>query len=100
LGLVCWKAHQNPFFSLILPHGIRTFLGPFLFFDTQGRTGAAVLEQVSRRLPPFPQPPPPSFLDPWKGSGGARLATLEPLVEDVNMNVFRDDLAHALFYGV
>jgi hypothetical protein len=24
----------------------------------------------------------------------------EPLVEDVNMNAFRDDLAHALFHGV
>ena len=24
----------------------------------------------------------------------------EPLVEDTNMNEFRDELAHALFYGV
>jgi hypothetical protein len=24
----------------------------------------------------------------------------EPLVEDANMNTFRDDLAHDLFYGV
>ena len=44
---------------------------------SSNRRNVAVLEQVSCRLPPFPQPPPPSFLDPWKGSGGARLATLE-----------------------
>jgi len=24
----------------------------------------------------------------------------EPLVEDINMNAFRDELAHALFHGV
>ena len=38
--------------------------------------------------------------NPMPSSAASTWPEDEPLVEDVNMNAFRDDLAHALFHGV
>jgi len=37
--------------------------------------------------------------NPMPSSSASAWPEDEPLVEDVNMNAFRDELAHALFYG-
>jgi hypothetical protein len=38
--------------------------------------------------------------NPMPSSSASRWPEDEPLVEDMNMNAFCDELAHALFYGV
>ena len=38
--------------------------------------------------------------NPMPSSSASAWPEDEPLVEDINMNAFRDELAHALFYGV
>jgi hypothetical protein len=38
--------------------------------------------------------------NPMPSSSASSWPEDEPLVEDVNMNAFRDELAHALFHGV